>query len=340
MQYSLLHGVRNHPDRPYALADVYAEYISDALLAEELGFVRSWYGEHHFRADQWSGSPMVIAAAVAAQTTTLRVGTSIALLPFHDPIRVAEDAATTDILSRGRFDLGIGPGSQYEEFRSFRIDPAEMSSRTWESIDWIQRAFREEGEFSHSGSYYDIPNMTFTTKPVQDPLPVWYGGSGPRNTARAAERGFNLIGPGNFGYDEKLREAGRDPSQYQVSRMTPLCVADSTGAAWDAAGEGLHHFINFYQLRANLKGEPADPSAEITVDMMKRGEAGFWQPAVGTPEEVIAALTPVVQGALGRVTELSLQFRQPGMRSKETHRSMTLFAEEVLPALEELSAAA
>ncbi len=97
MQYALINGVRNHPDTPYALQDVYSDFISDAVLAEEIGFVASWYGEHHFRECQWTGSPMMLAAAVAARTERLRVGTSVVLLPFHDPIRVAEDAAIADI---------------------------------------------------------------------------------------------------------------------------------------------------------------------------------------------------------------------------------------------------
>jgi len=66
-----------------------------------------------------------VAAVVASRTERLRAGTAVALLPFHDPRRLAEDVATADIISRGRFDFGIGPGSQYEEFRSFGIDPAD-----------------------------------------------------------------------------------------------------------------------------------------------------------------------------------------------------------------------
>ena len=181
MQYALVNGVRNHPDAAYALQDVYSDYISDAVLAEEIGFVASWYGEHHFRECQWTGSPMMLAAAVAARTERIRVGTSVVLLPFHDPIRVAEDAAIADILSNGRFDLGVGPGSQYEEFITFGKNPAEMNQRSWEMVDWIQRAFTETSMFSHSGRFYDIPDMTFTTKPVQQPLPMWWGGMGPMN---------------------------------------------------------------------------------------------------------------------------------------------------------------
>ena len=88
MQYALINGVRNHPDSAYALQDVYSDYISDAVLAEELGFSSTWYGEHHFRECQWTGSPMLVASAVAARTERIRIGTSVVLLPFHDPTGV------------------------------------------------------------------------------------------------------------------------------------------------------------------------------------------------------------------------------------------------------------
>src|SRR4029078_8091827 len=96
VQYALISGVRNHPDAAYALQDVYADYSSDAVLAEELGFGSTWYGEHHFRECQWTGSPMLVASAVAARTERIRIGTAVVLLPFHDPIRVAEDAANAE----------------------------------------------------------------------------------------------------------------------------------------------------------------------------------------------------------------------------------------------------
>ena len=333
MQYALINGVRNHPDSAYALQDVYSDYISDAVLAEELGFSSSWYGEHHFRDCQWTGSPMMVATAVAARTERIRIGTSVVLLPFHDPIRVAEDAAIADILSNGRFDLGVGPGSQYEEFITFGKNPAEMNQRSWEMVDWIQRAFTEPAMFSHAGQFYDIPDMTFTTKPVQQPLPMWWGGMGPKNLARAAERGMNLIAPFNAGYDAALEACGRNPADYAVSVMVPVCVADTTDKAWEIAGAGIEYFVNFYQMRKNLQGEPAPADARVTQEMLRSGNAGFWFAAVGSPEEVTAKLQPFVAGQLGRITQLALQMRQPGMSNDDTHRSMRMFAEEVIPAL-------
>jgi len=333
VQYALINGVRNHPDSAYALPDVYADYISDAVLAEELGFSSTWYGEHHFRECQWTGSPMLVASAVAARTERIRIGTAVVLLPFHDPIRVAEDAAIADILSNGRFDLGVGPGSQYEEFVSFGKDPAEMNQRSWEMIDWIQQAYSSTSTFSHRGRFYDIADMTFTTKPVQQPMPMWWGGMGPKNLARAAERGMNLIAPFNAGYDAALEACGRNPADYQVSVMIPVCVADTTDEAWEIAGKGIEYFVNFYQMRKNLQGEPAPADARVTQEMLRSGNAGFWFAAVGTPDDVVAKLRPFVDGHAGRITQLALQMRQPGMNNADTHRSMRMFAEEVIPAL-------
>jgi alkanesulfonate monooxygenase SsuD/methylene tetrahydromethanopterin reductase-like flavin-dependent oxidoreductase (luciferase family) len=333
IRFSLLNAVRNHPDHAYPLADVYADYISDAVLAEELGFTGSWYGEHHFRPCQWTGSPMLVATAVAARTEHLRIGTAVTLLPFHDPLRVAEDAAILDLISGGRFDLGVGPGSQYEEFVTFGIDPDEMNRRSWESIDLVRRCFGAEEEFTHEGRYYRAPEVTFTTKPVQDPLPIWWGGMGPRNQARAAERGFHFIGPFNPGYDQHLAAAGRDPADHQVASMQPVVVADTTERAWEIAGPGLEYFVNFYETRKDLAGNPAPPERRVTAEMIRNGEAGFWRANVGTPDEVAAQLRPLVDGAMGRLTELAVQMRQPGMTTADTHHSMRLFAEHVMPAL-------
>ena len=236
-------------------------------------------------------------------------------------------------MSNGRFDLGVGPGSQYEEFITFGKHPAEMNQRSWEMVDWIQRAFTEQEMFSHTGRFYDIADMTFTTEPVQQPLPMWWGGMGPKNLARAAERGMNLIAPFNAGYDAALQACGRNPADYQISVMIPVCVADTTDKAWEIAGAGIEYFVNFYQMRKNLQGEPAPADARVTQEMLRTGNAGFWFAAVGTPDDVIGKLRPFVDGHLGRITQLALQMRQPGMSTADTHRSMRMFTNDVIPAL-------
>ena len=135
VKFGIANAIRNHPAQGLPLADVYRDYIGDAVLAEQLGFSFSWYGEHRMTPCQWTPSPLTVCAWVAAKTTTMRVGPQVLCLPFHNPLRVAEDVAVIDIMSNGRFDFGIGVGSQYEEFRTFGINPDERVGRTWEAIE-------------------------------------------------------------------------------------------------------------------------------------------------------------------------------------------------------------
>ena len=343
MKIGIVQGVRNHPDRPYPLKEVYADYISDALLAEELGFDFSWYGEHHGRPCQWTPSPLVVTAAVAAKTTRIRVGTSVLCLPFHNPLRVAEDVAVIDIISGGRFDFGFGVGSQYEEFENFGIPPNERFGRTWEAIEFIERCFYGEEIFTHKGKYYEFRNVTFTTKPVQKRIPVWAGVMGPKNIARAAEKGYHLLARGSELYYPALRQAGRNPDDYFLAPMQHVAIAETTEQAWNVSLEGLHYFMNFYTLRKRLDGTVPSSSAEISRDMIRAGRhfvPGERGAIVGTPTEVKERFLAIRDGALGRVTHLPLQVRHPGMKTEDVHRTMRLFAREIMPLLRDVPRAA
>lgn len=112
MKLALNLGIRNHPKTSYALADLYGDYLDDVAYAEtELGFENVWVNEHHLSSDHYAPSVFPILAAIAVRTSRIRIGPGVCLLPFHNPIRVSEDAATVDIISGGRLDLGIGIGS-------------------------------------------------------------------------------------------------------------------------------------------------------------------------------------------------------------------------------------
>lgn len=333
MKVGLANAVRIHPDDPYEAEKVYADYVEDCLLAEELGYDFAWFGEHHFTPCRWTPSPIVVATAVAAQTKTLRVGTQVLCLPFHDPLRVAEDVAVADLLSGGRFDFGIGVGSQYEEFRTWGVPPKERFGRTWESIDLIERCWREDGTFSHHGKYYDFPDISFTTKPLQDPMPVWVGAVGPQSIAKTAKRGFHLMAFNGYQYDAELTKAGRNPSEFYVAPMNQISMAETTEEAWADARRGFHYFANFYQLRRDLEGVLPDRKYEATEEMLRERKAGPWNPIHGNPDDVRPHIEAIVRGDAGRATHLPLGFRHAGMTTKATHRSMRMFAEEFLPML-------
>ena len=121
LRFGLWYDFRNPPawKRPYD--QLYGEIFEQIAWAEQHGFEDVWLSEHHFIEDGYSPALLPIAAAIAARTKKIRIGTSVMLLPFHHPVRLAEDAATVDVISGGRFELGVGTGYKVEEFSGFAM---------------------------------------------------------------------------------------------------------------------------------------------------------------------------------------------------------------------------
>ena len=152
MDFGIILRFRNPPQWQLPIEQIYDEHIEQAVLAEQLGYDHVWTSEHHFFDDAWSPSLLPILGAMAMRTRRIRLGTFIIILPFHDPVRVAEDAATVDILSHGRLDLGVGQGYVVSEFESFRISRRERASRLEEGLELIRRCFTEEN-FSFDSAF-------------------------------------------------------------------------------------------------------------------------------------------------------------------------------------------
>lgn len=125
-----LFSMQTHKDLPGVThRDLYRNTIENVKLAEESGFYSAWISEHHFLEDGYCSSPLTMAAAMATATEKIRIGTSALILTLHNPVRVAEDSATVDIISDGRFDLGVAIGYRKEEFEGFNIPITERPSR-------------------------------------------------------------------------------------------------------------------------------------------------------------------------------------------------------------------
>ena len=130
---------------------VLLETLEEIKLADELGFDSAWLAEHHFSRYGLLGNPLLLGAAVAQCTTRIQIGTAVVVLPFHNPLRLAEDAATLDILSGGRLELGVGRGYQPKEFAGFGIDAAYGKERYAEVVDILKLAWTGE-TFSYAAS--------------------------------------------------------------------------------------------------------------------------------------------------------------------------------------------
>ena len=154
-------------------ADIIQHELDQMVLSEELGFDEVWLTEHHFIDYGLSVDPATLASAVASRTSRLRIGLAAAILPFHDPIRIAEQLALVDIISGGRLDVGVGRGNRPSEFIGYRVPQVESRERFDEAVQIIQRAWIDE-RFSYGGRYFQIPEVRVIPKPLQRPHPPLY----------------------------------------------------------------------------------------------------------------------------------------------------------------------
>lgn len=337
MDIGIIMGPRNHPDHPYPLAEVYQDYIEDVVRAERLGFDNAWVGEHRMTDCQWTPSPMTVLAAMATRTSEIRLGTSVLCLPFHHPLRAAEDVVALDILSNGRFNFGFGAGSQFEEFRTFQIDSKDRMSRTYESAAFIRKALSTDEEFDWEGKYYTIPKVRFTTRPVQEEIPFYAGAIGPTSVRKAGEYGYHLIANSNPGWTEGVAAGGHDQSKLKAQGLIAVVVAETEEKAWEASEEAVLYFSNFYILRRQLDGSQPDPSRALTKeDLINRKFSPASSVAVGTPEQVLEQLSAVYKAQPAGQTGFAIQMRSPGMKTADVEKSMNLFAEHVMPELRKL----
>jgi alkanesulfonate monooxygenase SsuD/methylene tetrahydromethanopterin reductase-like flavin-dependent oxidoreductase (luciferase family) len=172
----------------------FRDYIDLAVEAESLGYHSSFLVEHHFSGWNQVSATLMLQTAVAMRTTTLRLGTAVIVLPWHNPVLLAEQAATLDLISGGRFDFGIGKGYRHNEFAGFCIPPEEAQARFEESIAVMTRAWTSRTRFSHRGRVWQFEDIVVEPAPAQQPHPpLWVAAASAPSIRRAAEGGFNLL---------------------------------------------------------------------------------------------------------------------------------------------------
>lgn len=322
------------------LKDLYRDYIDEALLAEDLGFDHVWTTEHHFSADSWSPSILPILAAIAARTTVIRLGTFIVILPLNNPIRLAEDAATVDIISGGRLDLGVGPGIGVDEFNTFGVPRKQRKARMYEGLEVLGRCFTEE-RFSYKGKYYEFPDVRMTLKPVQKPHPpLWVAAVAEKSLREAAAGGYHLAGSGPAEhqriYDEALRQAQRNPADYHIGQLRQMYLSDSRERAWDDIEEHLHYALGWHRqlfieaADATLQKDSHIPPLPPAHELRNMQKLGFFVPAIiGTPDDAVEIIEAYRKET--RVTHMVLIAHLPGLESRKVRHSIELFAKYVMP---------
>ena len=263
MSFGVWYDFRNPPKwhRPYE--DVYAETIEQVVFAESLGYDDAWFTEHHFAEDGYSPSPVIIAAAAATKTKRIRLGTNVLLAPLYHPVRLAEDGATVDIISRGRFQLGAGLGYRPEEFAGYGIPYKERGGRTNEALEIIRRLW--EGEtVTFRGKYFQIENARLTPRPVQQPRPpIFVGGMKKAAAKRVARYGDGFLGSGDLrpmyeAYTTELRALGKDPAAARlIGSHLWMIVSNDPDKTWNELAPYVLYEIQDYAKgleRAGMRG--------------------------------------------------------------------------------------
>ena len=329
VRFGLWYDFRNPQAWVQDAPTLYRGVLEQVVRAEALGWDDVWLSEHHFIDDGYTPSMLPLLAAIAARTERIRLGTSVLLLPLHDPVRVAEDAATVDVLSNGRLELGVAVGYRRGEFAGFGISQGERGARMDEAVPVLRRLLRGE-RFSFKGRYYDYGELELHPRPVQAEPRIWIGGFSLPAVKRAARLGdaYIAIGPVRplvDAYRSELAALGRDPDQHEVAAGHAwLLVSRDPERRWREAREHFLYQINLYASWFSEAGMLVAGTATSDDDLHGQGVL------VVSPEQAIEAIRSYVEQNL--VTRFYGWTVPPGLPPEWSDEHVELMAREVMPA--------
>jgi alkanesulfonate monooxygenase SsuD/methylene tetrahydromethanopterin reductase-like flavin-dependent oxidoreductase (luciferase family) len=275
----------------------FRDYIDYCVEAEALGFHSSFLVEHHFTGWNQVSATLMLQACLAMRTTTLRLGTAVIVLPWHNPVLLAEQAATLDLISGGRLDFGIGKGYRHSEFKGFAIPQEEADARFEEALALVARSWTSRERFSHRGRFWQFEGIVVEPPPAQKPHPpFWVAAASEASIRRAATRGFNLI-LDQYAATEAI---GERISLYRSARAThglpfdsmrvavarQLYVAKNRADAQDA----LARQAKYTKRTVDVSRAPGAASGSHVLAYADKAGGTEEHALYGTPDEIAAKL--------------------------------------------------
>ncbi len=330
MQFSCRYSFINPSPWLKPAGELYARTLEQIAWIDRAGFDRVTFAEHHFTDYGQLPSLLVAAAAAAARTSRIRIGTNILVLPLHHPVRVAEDAAIVDIISNGRFDLSVAGGYRETEFAAFGMKLSERAGRMDEGVAIIKKCW-EEDTFDFDGRYYQLKGVKMRPKPVQAPRPsITIGASSEPAARRAARLGDDMFPTHDALWDiyyDECEKVGRTVERKPWPKWRPafLHIAEDPDRDWAS----IAPHARFESERLG-QGGLAKGTSYGDYDMSDAKLREVYQ--VLTPDEAIKLLSKIEQEAPGFMFELFPIL--PGMDIDLAQSSLELFAGKVMPPLQ------
>jgi alkanesulfonate monooxygenase SsuD/methylene tetrahydromethanopterin reductase-like flavin-dependent oxidoreductase (luciferase family) len=323
---------QHHPGDPRSDEELYADGLDLAVYAEELGFDSVWTSEHHFVDDGYMPSLLPMSAAIAARTQRVEIGTGLLLIPLHHPIRIAEDAATVDLISGGRLILGLGLGWREEEFEGFDVPLGERARRLEHAVSVLRDAWHGEAVSNTGASVHVTPRPTREVGP-----PIWIGAWAEAAVRRAGRIADGFIAGGETP-EELARHVGwalaeRGDEPFTVALHMPTFAWNGRAdEAWELVSPSLRYaswkYDDMEHARRRSGPPPAPPQMTASEEQALREEI-----VLGTPQQVADRLR-AFQDTIGTELHFIADLYGPGMDPSLQREVMCVFAEEVAPLLQ------
>jgi len=343
-----------------ASSDIIVEEMDQMVLSETLGFDSVWLTEHHYADYGLSSAPSVLAATLAARTDRVTIGTAVYVVPFHHPLRLAEETATLDILSHGRLIVGIGRGNRPLEFVGHGVRLDDSRTRLEEGVDVLLQAWTNERVNFH-GQHWQLSNIPVHPKPRTQPHPpIAVAAVSPESVTWAARRGYRILSSGlgtplpaltrlRQVYDDALLKTQHeqhkiDALQRQWTVTKHVFVAETDAQARAEAEPHERWYLDSFarSLRADGLDGLTDAARTQANEFARRASERRWEDLIedalliGSPETVRRMVKELNQAGVG---ELVCWMNFGGLPIDQVRRSMHLFAHEVMPAFREVGLA-
>ncbi len=298
----------------------FREFVDRNIEAESLGYHSTFLVEHHFTGFGQVSASLNLLTWIGARTKTLRLGTAVMVLPWHNPVLLAEQIATLDLLSDGRVDAGIGKGYRQREFEGFSVPIEESDARFVECLEVMMKAWTSDTPWSHKGNYWQYDDIVVEPPSVQKPHPkLWMGAGSPRSITQVADYGFDML-LGQYDSFETIVE--------EVNLFKSL--VEAKGETFDPMRVGVARSVNIVDTKAEY-----DAAIDARMAGRRRTQNLAQRPDFEDTREVAELGT--IYGTPDQVAEKIQDLKDAGieyilLNCPAGIETLRRFAKEVMPA--------